>query len=97
MADNFISHELMNGLLEVADRKFEKGILKPAGIGQGKGYNHQRSIRSDYILWIQPDTGFVKGQAFLALVNGLAGYLNRTCFWLARKKIVGFSYLCRYD
>jgi len=80
IADGFIEERLMEGLLTIADRKYQKGTFHQAGIGKGEDFTKDQSIRSDYILWIQPDTGFMEEQAFLAAIADFVAYMNRTCF-----------------
>ncbi len=60
--------------------KYEKDDFKKAAIGNRTNENIERSVRGDYILWInEADSGEAE-RIFFNKLNSLIEYLNKTCF-----------------
>ncbi|WP_274474964.1 2OG-Fe(II) oxygenase [Mangrovimonas aestuarii] len=67
---------LRNSLLN----KFEEDAFKKAAIGNHFNENIMRSIRGDFILWINEVEANPAEQLFFEKINSMKDYLNKTCF-----------------
>ena len=80
ICDAFIEHDFAKELRLQLLRKFEENKFSTAGIGQGNQQKQHLEIRSDSILWIEPDTKDLIERRYLDLVIDFMQYLNRTCY-----------------
>lgn len=80
IVDNFLSDEEVRAILEVFALHQENERFKRAGIGKSENLQYDRSIRGDYIKWIDPKQAMPAVQIFLQKIDDLKDYLNRTCF-----------------
>lgn len=78
--NNFMSEEECTEVRAIIDRHEESGRLKKAGIGTGHDYQIDRSIRGDLIRWIEPEQVAPVTQAYLAKLQQMMGYINRTLY-----------------
>jgi len=67
---------LRNNLIE----KYEEDNFKKAAIGNKTSETIERSIRGDFILWINEADAGKAENTYFNKINSLVAYLNRTCF-----------------
>jgi len=60
--------------------KFENDAFKKAAIGNRTNENVKRSVRGDFILWINEADAGAAERIFFNKLNSLIEYLNKTCF-----------------
>ena len=60
--------------------KFDKDAFKKAAIGNKTNENVERSVRGDFILWINEAYAGEAERIFFDKINALIEYLNKTCF-----------------
>jgi SM-20-related protein len=77
--ESFISPELTAGLRHELVQNFEKGIMKPAGIGQRFSFKQNLDIRGDVIFWLEKEHNAAE-KAFLEQVEQFITYLNSSCY-----------------
>ncbi|ELR71043.1 Oxidoreductase [Fulvivirga imtechensis AK7] len=80
IVDHFLSLEEVNAILEVFALHQDNDKFKRAGIGKDENLQYDRSIRGDYIKWIDPQNAMPPVKLFLSKIDELKDYLNRTCF-----------------
>ncbi len=68
--------ELRNSLLH----KYEEDNFKKAAIGNRTNEVVAKSIRGDFILWLNEAEAAETEKAFFRRINDFVQYLNRTCF-----------------
>jgi SM-20-related protein len=68
--------ELRNSLLG----KYEEDNFKKAAIGNRTNEVIAKSIRGDFILWLNETEAVAAESAFFRKINDFAAYLNSTCF-----------------
>lgn len=80
VVDDFFSPEeiltLRNSLLS----KYEEDQFKKAAIGSKSNEVIVKSIRGDFILWMDEKAREEAEKLFFAKINEFANYLNQTCF-----------------
>lgn len=80
IVENFFSlaevEELRNSLLH----KYEEDNFKKAAIGNRTNEIIAKSIRGDFILWLNEAEAAEAEKAFFRKINDFVQYLNRTCF-----------------
>lgn len=67
---------LRNTLLE----KYEEDNFKKAAIGNRLNETIEKTVRGDFILWINEADGLEAEKVFFNKINSLVTYLNKTCF-----------------
>ena len=77
---NFLSATLTKGLSQNIVQLLANGQMSPARIGQNDEQHKATKIRSDMIYWMDKSHENVFEQEFLALMEDLILYLNRTCY-----------------
>lgn len=80
LLDSFLSPEECTEIRAIIDRHEEEGRLKKAGIGTGQDFQIDRSIRGDLIRWIEPEQVAPVTQAYLARLQQLMEFLNRSLY-----------------
>lgn len=60
--------------------KYENDAFKKAAIGNRTNENIERSVRGDFILWINEADAGAAERIFFNKLNSLIEYLNKTCF-----------------
>ncbi len=77
---NFLSAALTKGLSQNIVQLLANGQMSPARIGQNNDQHKATKIRSDMIYWMDKSHENVFEQEFLALMEDLILYLNKTCY-----------------
>ncbi len=78
--DNFFEEAEVNILRQTLIEKYDEDNFKKAAIGNHTNEVIAKSIRGDFILWInEADAGKAEATYF-GKINSLIAYLNRTCF-----------------
>lgn len=67
---------LRNSLLE----KYEEDNFKKAAIGNKVNEVIEKTIRGDFILWLNEATAGTAERTFFRKINSFTNYLNKTCF-----------------
>lgn len=75
----FIPNELVADLRAQLLLNFEKGAMKPAGIGQKFSYTQNLKIRGDVIYWLEKEHNAAE-KAFLERMEHFIEYLNKSCY-----------------
>ena|SRR5690606_3598059 len=80
VVEDFFSAEevvaLRNALLE----KFEEDNFKNAAIGNRLNETIEKSVRGDFIFWLNENETNTAEKQFLHKINDMVSYLNKTCF-----------------
>lgn len=80
IADGFFSEEEVEALRTSLLNKYEEDNFKKAAIGNRTNENIVKSIRGDFILWMDEAKANETELIFFNKVNNLIKYLNKTCF-----------------
>ena len=78
--DDFFSGDEVSLLRKSLLDKYEEDDFKKAAIGNRTNEVIARSIRGDFILWINEAEAGEAEKAYFKKINSLVNYLNRTCF-----------------
>ena len=78
--DDFFSGYEVSLLRKSLLDKYEEDDFKKAAIGNRTNEVIARSIRGDFILWINEAEAGEAEKAYFKKINSLVNYLNRTCF-----------------
>jgi SM-20-related protein len=78
--DNFLDSEQVVALKQIAREGQEKGTFKKAGIGKQVLQQVDRSIRGDYIQWIDKEDADPLVKSYLDRIADLKDYINQTCY-----------------
>ena len=80
IADNFFSAEEVAELRESLKRKYEENEFKKAAIGNRVNEVVEKSVRGDFIFWLDENEADTTEKQFFDKINSLIDYLNKTCF-----------------
>jgi SM-20-related protein len=80
IVDDFFTLEEVSTLRESLLIKYEEDSFKKSAIGNYTNQEIDKTIRGDFILWIDEKKEEPTEQLFFAKVNSLVSYLNKTCF-----------------
>jgi SM-20-related protein len=80
IADGFFSEDEVEKLRISLLNKYEEDNFKKAAIGNRTNENIVKSIRGDFILWMDEAKANEAELIFFNKVNNLINYLNKTCF-----------------
>jgi SM-20-related protein len=80
VVENFFNLEEVGLLRKTLLDKYEKDDFKKAAIGNRTNENIERSVRGDFILWINEADAGESELLFFNKLNSLIEYLNKTCF-----------------
>lgn len=80
IVDDFFTPEEVTTLRESLLIKYEEDSFKKSAIGNYTNQEIDKTIRGDFILWIDEKKEEPTEQLFFAKVNSLVSYLNKTCF-----------------
>ena len=80
VVDNFFTPDEVARLRTSLQEKYEDDAFKKAAIGNKVNENIIKSIRGDFIFWLNEAQANEAEGTFFAKVNDFATYLNRTCF-----------------
>jgi len=69
------------GLAAEARRMRDHGAFRHAGVGRGAGFRVRPEVRSDHVLWIDPDAATRRQRAWLSRMEALRRALNER-LWL---------------
>ncbi|MCM8569732.1 2OG-Fe(II) oxygenase [Gramella jeungdoensis] len=78
--DNFFEEAEVNKLRGSLLNKYEEDNFKKAAIGNRTNEIIAKSIRGDFILWINEADAGEAEKIYFNKINSLVDYLNRTCF-----------------
>lgn len=77
---DFLSQAETDALRTILLQKFEEDAFKKAAIGNRFNEVQIKSVRGDFISWIDPALAVGPEAGFLSRIDALVAYLNRTCF-----------------
>ena len=80
MVDGFFSAEEVVLLRHSLLAKYEADRFKKSAIGNRTNEEIDKSIRGDFILWIDEANSNEAESLFFRKINDLVNYLNKTCF-----------------
>jgi SM-20-related protein len=80
ICDTFFEDHLVHQLREQLMLLYHQSDLKKAAIGNKVNESIEKSIRGDYIQWIDEQGASSVEKAFFERINALQNYLNKTCF-----------------
>jgi SM-20-related protein len=80
IVENFFNLEEVGLLRKTLLDKYEKDDFKKAAIGNRTNENIEKSVRGDFILWINEADAGESELIFFNKLNSLIEYLNKTCF-----------------
>ena len=78
--DNFFDAADVDILRAALNEKYEEDNFKKAAIGNRTNEVIAKSIRGDFILWINEAEAGEAENIYFNKINSLVNYLNRTCF-----------------
>lgn len=80
LIDHFFSPEQVNAVIDRFQNLSEEGEFKKAGIGKMQNFAVDKSVRGDYIRWINPNDMTEVTANYVGKMRQLMNYLNYTCF-----------------
>lgn len=80
IVDDFFLDIEVKILRECLLEKYEEDQFKKSAIGNRTNEVVAKTIRGDFILWINEIEANIAEQAFFNKINALVEYLNKTCF-----------------
>jgi SM-20-related protein len=86
VVDHFFTNDEVRALKENLVHKYEEDAFKKAAIGNVFQEQIVKSIRGDYIYWLNEQEDALVERVFFDKINDLVQYLNRTCFLGIREK-----------
>lgn len=78
--DDFVSNEEVGKLVSIANQGSQSGDFKKAGIGKQALFQLDKSIRGDYIQWLDKNNQNQIVLQFLNKMEWLKNTLNETCY-----------------
>lgn len=80
VVDDFFSKDEVDILRKTLIGKYEEDNFKKAAIGNRTNEVIAKSVRGDFILWINEADAGPAEKVYFNKINSLVDYLNRTCF-----------------
>ncbi|MEP6261205.1 MAG: 2OG-Fe(II) oxygenase [Gillisia sp.] len=80
IAEDFFDIEEVRKMRTILLEKYEEDNFKKAAIGNKLNETIEKTVRGDFILWLNEKDGGVAEKIFFSKINSLVEYLNRTCF-----------------
>jgi len=80
IVDNFFSSEEVEALRKSLLAKYEADKFKKSAIGNYVNEEIDKTIRGDFILWMDETNANEEELLFFKKINDLVDYLNKTCF-----------------
>ncbi|QED38393.1 2OG-Fe(II) oxygenase [Antarcticibacterium arcticum] len=80
IAEDFFNLEEVQQLRNVLLEKYEEDNFKKAAIGNKLNETIAKTVRGDFILWINEKDAGDAERIFFSKINSLVDYLNKTCF-----------------
>lgn len=78
--EDFLTAPDIDALRTDLIRRFAQGAARPAGVGHGRGFRVQTSVRGDSILWFDPHALNAAQQAYWQAMERLRVALNRSYY-----------------
>lgn len=80
IAEDFFDMEEVRQMRTILLEKYEEDNFKKAAIGNKLNETIEKTVRGDFILWLNEKDAGVAEKIFFSKINSLVEYLNRTCF-----------------
>lgn len=80
IAEDFFDIEEVRQMRTILLEKYEEDNFKKAAIGNKLNETIEKTVRGDFILWLNEKDDGVAEKIFFSKINSLVEYLNRTCF-----------------
>lgn len=80
ICNSFFGEALVNLLMEEVKMRYEQRDLKKAAVGNRVNESIEKTIRGDYIQWIDELKANSVEKKFFERINDFKNYLNKTCF-----------------
>lgn len=78
--DDFLPYATLQALNQQFDKWYEADVFRQAAIGDKFNKKTVEQIRNDQIYWLNRTSESLAVQQFISQIDGLADYLNQTCF-----------------
>lgn len=88
----FLSPNEVTSVLAVLQQRIEDGEFKKAGIGAGDNFKLDKTIRGDYIRWIDRKDARMSTTVVLQRIDALRLIINRVCFLGLKDYETHFAY-----
>ncbi len=88
VTDGIFSEDFLNDLIREVSEQWEEGEFRKAGIGTGASLTVRPEIRSDRVLWLDPDDLSALQKKYTNFIDQLRQSLNRS-FYLSAKEFEG--------
>lgn len=80
VVEGFFTAEEVAALRSSLLEKYEEDAFKKAAIGNRVNEIIEKSVRGDFILWLNESEANSAEKAFFNRINDMVSYLNKTCF-----------------
>lgn len=80
IVEDFFDLEEVRAMRNILLKKYEEDNFKKAAIGNRVNETIEKSVRGDFILWINESDAGEAEKIFFGKINSLVQYLNKTCF-----------------
>lgn len=80
VVEGFFSSEEVNALRNSLLEKYKEDEFKKAAIGNRVNETIEKSVRGDFIFWLNESETNAAEKAFFYKINDMISYLNKTCF-----------------
>ena len=80
IAEDFFDMEEVRQMRTILLEKYEEDNFKKAAIGNKLNETIEKTVRGDFILWLNEKDAGVAEKIFFSKINSLVEYLIRTCF-----------------
>jgi len=78
--DDFLSQKEVEELILAIQKENDSGEFKKAGIGKQSLFQLDKSVRGDFIKWLDRSTEHVSVQSFLDRIEKIKSSLNEFCY-----------------
>lgn len=80
VVEGFFSSEEVNALRNSLLEKYKEDEFKKAAIGNRVNETIEKSVRGDFIFWLNESETNAAEKSFFHKINDMISYLNKTCF-----------------
>jgi SM-20-related protein len=80
VVEGFFSSEEVSALRNSLLGKYEEDEFKKAAIGNRLNETIEKSVRGDFIFWLNESEANTAEKSFFHKINDMISYLNKTCF-----------------